>query len=425
MGFSKKAKQTNTGNSDFDAEAYQAWNEHIHEQHPLKEGKQIGTKNRKIKTLIGIVNYIQDLGFPPAEDNKWKPKEEHVSPTGEEEYSQYELDYIEQHKAEGQKVDFVWSKDWDDTKKQMVTKRFQTSPADNAQEYGVCVDFPQWIVNFALHPNAKEDAPDDFRPMRVSLNGKFRQEIQRPIVFETNWKTGEVSDKNLLRKICIAADLDAELVESEWDIGTLAEATCNFKVTSDLNITDDGKCFYSASASTPSAIEEVSLPDDSIFTVDKQIELAMSKSTVAPFTGILLEMDEEEFTDDLLKMLHTTGTAHAFNKRMELSAETNKSGVKDGKEWSIDKGVDYKDTNLCKAYTKWLAKQDKKNTNSKAAGADDKAEAKSEPKSKSKPKSESKPDPKPEEKAESKPEPKPEPTDTDEGGMDFDDDIPF
>ena len=31
--------------------------------------------------------------------------------------------------------------------------------------------------------------------MRVSLNGKFRQDIQRPIVFETNWKSGEISDK--------------------------------------------------------------------------------------------------------------------------------------------------------------------------------------------------------------------------------------
>ena len=416
VGFTRKAKQTQTGgNSDFDAEAYQAWNEHIHAQHPAKKGVEKGTKNIKTKTMIGVVNYIQDLGFPPAEDNKWKVKEDHVAPSQDEEYSQYELDYIEEFKSKGQQVDFVWDKEWDDTKKQMVTKRKQTSPADNAQEYGVCVDFPQWPVNFALHPNAPEGSKDNWKPMRVSLNGKFRQDIQRPIVFETNWKSGEISDKNLLRKIAIAASLDEELVASEWDIGTLAEATCNFKVKSDLNITDDGKCFFTASASTPSAIEEVELPDETMFTVDAQIKGAMSKCELAPFTGILLDMDMEDYTDELLQMLHSTGTAHAFNKRMELSEETTKSGTtKEGKYWEFSKGVDYKTTNLCKAYTKWLAKQDKKNTNSKAAGGASKSEES---------KAQSKPPPKKEEAK--KPTPEPTPSNPEEEEFEFDDDIPF
>ncbi len=428
MAFTRKAKQTQTGgNSDFDAEAYQAWNEHIHAQHPAKKGVEKGTKNIKTKTMIGITNYIQDLGTPPAADSEWDVKPEHISPLEGEEYSQYELDYIEEYKAKGRSVDFIWGRKWDKEankgKGGNVEVRLQTSPADNKQEYGVCVDFPQWPVNFALHPNAPEGSADNWRPMRVSLNGKpFNGQI-RPIPFETvqkkidgKWQDVGISENNLLRKIAVAAQLDEDLVSSEWDIGTLAEATCNFKVKSDLNITDDGRCFFSASASMPSAIEEVELPDETTFTVDAQIKGAMSKCELAPFTGILLDMDMEEYTDELLKMLHSTGTAHSYNKRMELSEQTIKSGVKDGKEWEFPKGVDYKTTNLCKAYTKWLAKQDKKNTNSKAAGSTSKSEES---------KSQSKPPPKKEEAKKSSPETIPSEPEEGNEGLDFDDEIPF
>ena len=41
-------------------------------------------------------------------------------------------------------------------------------------------------------------------------------------------------------------------------------------------------------------------------------KVAMSKCELAPFTGILLDMDMEDYTDELLQMLHSTGTAHAF-----------------------------------------------------------------------------------------------------------------
>ena len=103
-----------------------------------------------------------------------------------------------------------------------------------------------------------------------------------------------------------------------------------------------------------------------------------------------------------------------FNKRMELSEETTKSGTtKEGKDWEFSKGVDYKTTNLCKAYTKWLAKQDKKNTNPKAAGSASKSEES---------KSQSKPPPKKEEVKKSAPEPTPSEPEEDNDSFEFDDD---
>ena len=371
MGFSQKANQSKTtgGNSDYDAEGWEKWNKHIHEQHPNKKETKKDTKSIKTKTLIGVVNYVQDLGFPPAADNQWKVKEDHVAPADGEDYSQYELDFIAEHKAKNQHVDFVWADDWDSNNKKIVVRK-QTSPSDPKQEYGICVDFPSWLVNFANHPNAKEDAADDWRPMRVSLNGKFMGDLQRPITFETNWKTGEVSDKNLVRKICAAAGLDQQLIDSDWDIGTIAEAVCNFKVKSDLNITAEGRCYYTASASTPAAIEDIELPDDSTYTAEAQKKKTLNVDNIAPFTGVLLNMDMEEYTDELLRMVHSTGTAHAFNKRAELSEETVKEGVsKAGKEYSITLGVDYKTTNFCKAYEKWLKAQDKANTKGTSTGS--------------------------------------------------------
>ncbi|AGH32157.1 hypothetical protein VPHG_00090 [Vibrio phage 11895-B1] len=404
MGFSKKATQGGSGgSSDYDAEAWGTWNKYLHEQFPLKKSTKKGTKDRKQKNLLGVVGYIQDLGFPPAPDNMWKVKDDWVAPEEGQDYSQYEIDFMKEHPE----ADFVWDKEWDDTQKKMVTRRKQTSPAQAQQEYGICVDFPQWLVDFSKHPNAPEDAPEDLRPMRVSLNGRFRGEIQRPITFETNWKTGEVTDKNIIRKICIAAGLDEELVSSGFDIGTVAEAICNFKVTSDLNV-DGDKVFYNTAASSPTAIEDIEFDGEIVATIDQQIEKIKSVEGLAPFTGVLLDMGMSEYTDELLEMVHSTGSAHAFIKRAELSKEIEISGTKkDGTEYSFTKGVDYDSTNFAKAYNAWLKKKDKEISKGESKGNS----------GNSKPTVDAKADGKPEKVATPKP--------SNEPPMDWDEDIPF
>lgn len=392
--FTKKANNGSQGgsSSDYDADAWNAWNAYLHEQHPAKKGEQKGTKNRKSKILSGVTNFVFDMGTPPAPDNEWKVKDDWVAPTNSEGetdytdgvYSDYEIEFMK----ENPNTDFIWTKEWNDGAKKMQTVRKQTSPAQSAQEYGVCVDFPSWLVDYSKHPNATEGAEENLRPMRVSLNGKFRGEVQRPITFETHWKSGEVSDKNLIRKICAAAGRDEELKESGWDIGTVAGAVCNFKVTSDLNDTGDA-VFYTVSASSPTAIEDMYNPmdeDELIASAEQQIKKVTDNKYLVPFTGVLLDMDMEDYTDELLEIVHSTGNAHAFIKRAEMSQSVLIEGVsgKTGKEYSFEKGVDYDTTNFAKAYEKWKQKKDKEtssNSSSKASGKASSGEGKQTPKS--------------------------------------------
>lgn len=386
--FSKKANNgaQGGGSSDYDSSAWNAWNAYLHEQHPAKKGVDKGTKNRKTKVIAGVVNFIMDLGTPPAPDNEWKVKEDWVAPAEGEDYSDYEVEFMKANPN----TDFIWTKEWNDNDKKMQTVRKQTSPAQSSQEYGVCVDFPSWPIDYSKHPNAAEDAPEQIRPMRVSLNGKFRGEVQRPITFETNWKTGEISDKNLIRKICAAAGRDQELKDSDWDIGTVAQAVCNFKVTSDLNDTGDA-VFYTASASSPAAIEDMYNPmdeDQLIASADAQIKKVVEDKNLAPFTGVLLDMDMEEYTDELLQTVHSTGSTHAFLKRAEMSQSVLIEGTsKAGKDYSFEKGVDYDTTNFAKALDKWKKKQDKggDSGSSKASGKAEEKEGKQTPKEEAKP----------------------------------------
>lgn len=430
VGFSRKQKQSTGGGVD--QEAWAAWKEHCHNQHPAKKSTKAGNggkKDRKQKVCPVVLNYIQDLGFPPAPDFKWaidpsknKKMEGHEVPTDPEgnidyssdAYSDWEIAFMKENKGS----DFIWDKEWNQTggkdgKGAMETVRKQTSPAQPSQEYGLCVDVPSWLVNFGQHPKAQEGAPDDWRPMRISLNGAFKGEIQNPITFEVDYRTGEVRDANMIRKICAAAGRDEELKESEWDIGVAAQAVVNMKVTSDFS--QDGEYTnHNTSATTPTAIDDMYNPmdeDELIASAESIINKVLSTESLAPFTGILLDMDMEEYTDELLHMAFTTGGAHFFNKRAEQSAAITIEGTnKSGKEYSFEKGVDYDTTNFAKAYEKWKKKQDKDGGKSSTGGS----QKASEDKPKQTPKSVSKPADKAPEKvnaSKSQPVSEPEPED--------------
>ncbi|AUR89093.1 hypothetical protein NVP1121O_065 [Vibrio phage 1.121.O._10N.286.46.C4] len=436
MGFSKKAGGKATGSSDFDATPWNEWSEHLHETFPMKKELDRGNgKGRKTKNLVGIVNYIQELGTPPAADSQWKVKDDHVAPADGEEYSQYELDYIEEQAEKGRSVDFIWTKQWDDKankgKGGMATRRVQTSPQYNQEEWGVAIDFPQWIVDFAKHPKAPEGCTPRLRPMRISLNGMFNGEIQKPILFEVARDSGEVRPTNILRKIAIAAGIDEDLRESEWDIAELAGATCNFKATSDITRREDGRVFHNAACSTPSAVEDFENPEtEEITTAEDQIAAVMRKAgdKVADFTGVLLDMAPEDYTDEVMNMVVSTGFANGFNARAEQSESFEihfvyKEGhEKAGEAGVIEKGVDYKTTPFAIALEKFLKKKDAQNK--KAGKSASKASQGDSDKSSKPEAAKSKPDAK-------TPPPKSEgtPSDASDEGLDDDDeedlDLPF
>lgn len=354
VGFSQKAvQQTSSGdNTQVDGSAWNEWNQYIYSLFKAKEVDRGNGKKRKTKTVTGIVNFIMDLGYPKAADGEYDLKDGVTPPEDGEDYSESELAWKDKNPTH----DFVWTKSWDQNanngKGGMVTVRKQTSPKYPAQEYGLCVDVPSVMVDWSKHPLSTSDTPD-LKPYRLSLNGVFNREVQRPVTFKVNHKTGLISDKNLVYKVCAAAGLEKDLISSGFDIATAAEAVCNFKMTLDLTENGD-KVFLNDSISTPSAINDIlDLDDNVIATVDQQVEKARNTKGLAPFTGILL--NGMDCTEDMFKMLGSD--KYGFIKRASTSTSWEIKGSNANGDYCFDKGLDYETSDFAKAYKEYLEGQ--------------------------------------------------------------------
>ena len=362
VSFSKKAKQAQTGGSsgNFDQDAWNVWNEYIFSLFKAKEVDRKNGRFRKSKSVIAIVNLIVDMGTPPADDRMWKPKEDHVMPIEGEEYSQYELDYMEEHAGSGFITTDVWNNTANGGKGGMEKARRQTSPQNPVQEYGLAIDVPSILVDWSKHPNAPEGSEEDFRPYRISLNGykfKDRKKIGRHLQFETDFKTGEVSDKNFIRSIAVAAGIDGALIESEFDIGKLACAICKFQITFDLSRGD--KVFLNDGASKPVVIEDLEYPDPNdpeemlIFSAEAQIAKAEETKGLQDFTGVLL--NDMEYDDGMLGML--AGDKFNFVARAMESDTFIVTRKKDGEEFEL--GVSYETSDFKVAWDDFNERRNK------------------------------------------------------------------
>lgn len=360
MTFSKKAnaQPTHAGNDNSEGNevSQEQWNEWARYQYDTFKGKARELPNgkfRKEKNLIGKVNLIVDLGFPPAADSQWKT--ECALPSNGEEYSQEEVQWMEKNPTHN----FIWEQEWDDTKKSRVTVRKQTSPSYPAQEYGVAVDFPQVMIDYSKHPQV-ESTEEDLRPLRISLNGNFNHKFFKTIVFDGSFKP--VSDKNLVYKICVAAGLEKELISSEFDIATAAGVTCNFSVRADLDDQTDednnGKVYVNWNASKPSAIEDLETPQGE-WSADEQIQGAFEGKYVPEFTGILL--DGMTYTNEMLEELGksclglVSKDIFGYVKHATTSEAFLLEGIskKTNNAYSIPKGLDFKGTDFAKAWEKF------------------------------------------------------------------------
>lgn len=340
MTFSKKVgEQTNPQQSQgggFSDEQKKEWNNYIFSCFKAKEKELPKGKVRKEKQLIGVVNFIMDLGTPPSSDNEWDTK--CALPEEGEDYSKEELEWLEKNPTH----DFIWTNEWDDNAKGTVRTRKQTSPSYPAQEFGVAVDFPQILVDYSKHPSNTSDV-EDLRPYRISLNGNFHHKFNKPIVFDGSYKP--VSENNILYKICTASGKDKELVESKFDIGVVAGATCNFTVRLDLN---EGM-YLNPNISKPSSVEDIDIGGIEMSSED-QINSVLKGVPLVPFVGILL--NGQEYTEDMFKMLGND--TFGYVKRASLSKTYNISGIsKAGNPYSFDKGVDYVGSDFQKAWDKF------------------------------------------------------------------------
>ncbi len=343
-----------------------------------------GTKQRKERPILGVVNYIFDAGLPQAEDSQWQTKV--AVPEGDEKYSKEEIEWMDDPKNKGH--DFKWVQDWDKNanggKGGMTQQRKQTSPSWPKQEYCVCVDFPSIMVDYSKHYNSTSTEPD-LRPLRLSLNGQDfhdRDKIGTALDFQAHWKTGLVAENNTIYKICKFAGREQELIDSEFDIAVAAQAVCNFKVTFDLNQKDDN-VYLNTKVNTPSAVADMLDPEtqDVLYTAEQLSQKALDNPKLVPFTGILLTMPMADYTDEMFNMIGTndrynhvaraklsvreekiSAAGNAYAQGIVLTDEAGEVVFEEinGKSRPLIGG--YEDTNFAKAYEAWKAKQGDKPT---------------------------------------------------------------
>jgi hypothetical protein len=338
MTFSQKAEPVvSTSSNDIPQEEWAVWAEHQWEAFSAKV-QEVNGKSRKEKNLIGIVNYIQDLGTPPAKDSEWQSKCK--DPVGDEEYSASEREWM----AKNPTHDFIWTKQYNAKTKQSETVRKQTSPSYPMQEYGLAVDFPQVMLDYSKHP-LWDGEGEAIRPLRISLNGS--KKFFSPIAFGGNGKP--IKENNLIYKICRAAGREKELLDGGFDIATVAGAECNFKVVADRKTGEDGGTIVYFKASTPSQIDDVEVGDMSI-TSEQQVEKAKEGKYIPEFLGVLFK--SEGLSEDSLK--YVAKDFYGYIDHASKSSRYTISGVSAKGEYSFEKGVDWVGSNLQKALQPYL-----------------------------------------------------------------------
>ena len=380
MGFSKKVETNAGGGSSVTGDQWDAWNEGWWNLLDVTATKQANGKETKEVEVIGILNYIQELGCLPQEDASMKSDK--PSPQGDEEYSAEELAVMKERPNNY----FTWVDKWSNGTK--VQERHVHWPKEPTEELVLAVDFPSIKVNYGDHPAS--DGVELIKPLRIDYNGKWKNSFQRNVTNEVNWKTNKFGDKDIKYKIASAAGNLEEYQNDGHDLAHLVQATCNWTIRMTKNVTENGT-YYSTEIRDPSAIQDIKSRKDT-YTVAEQLE---DSACDVEFCGILF--NGGDYPKENLEQVRDFWWTKA---QQAVEFDKNEGTSRDG-EWL--KGCFWDDSDLGKAY--------------KSSGLGDKASKTSS----TPPKTASKPAPK---QAQAKAEKKVTEPVVD-NTMDFDEDIPF
>ncbi|AUR92172.1 hypothetical protein NVP1170O_059 [Vibrio phage 1.170.O._10N.261.52.C3] len=321
MAFGKKPTQGQgggSGSSDVTPEQWQEWNKYVWECIDLDVEDRGNDRMRKEAFQVGVVSFILELGYQPT-IGKYKTKV--AEPEGDEEYSAEEREYMEKYVGS----DFIWEKDYQTNK----MERKQTMPRFD-EEYVVCVDYPDILIDYSKHPYSQSEG-EDLRPLRVDANGWFKDDFQRHISFSLN-RQKELSDKNFFYKVASAAGVLDQFKADDYDLATLAGVAANFKLRADF----DGNFLNLFIAGAPEKVSDIKVQGR---VVAKAEDMLVNVGRVS-FTGILLD-DEDGYTDDMLKEVR-----YNWKRKLEACVSYQPSPEKFPDFWL---GVDWEDTKLCKA----------------------------------------------------------------------------
>jgi hypothetical protein len=387
MTFSKKVPTQGSGSSASNGD-WDTYNKHVWDAFDVDAIKD--AKGRLVKSgdIIGILNYIQELGNQPLAP--FSMKSNVPVPSGDEEHSAEELARLEKFPNNW----YEWVEEYDKGKQVRVRKIFWNQDPQETLVLGV--DFPDIQVDYNSHP-ASEEEGEHFKPFRIDYNGKFKNAFERQVSNEVNWKTNKFGDKDIKYKITTACGTLQDYQESGHDIAYLVQATCNWEVVMTCN-ENDGKTYYNIKIKNPTAIQDVKTRKE-VYTVAEQIE--DSKCDI-PFTGIFFNTDDaSHYSKEQLQQVRGFWWDEAKKAvQIDKNEGSNRSGT-----WL--KGINWEDSSLYTAYKKFgfdVAPASGGNTTSKST-AQSSSQANAAPK-------------KVEVSVST-------PTKVDDVDVDFDDDIPF
>ena len=325
--FSMKPSIPQGESSSVSNDDWKVWNEYTHS---LINAPEVAVEGKagvttKTKTLVGILNFLMDVGFQPQTAGQYDTK--CALPIGDEKYSEEEI----AHKEKFPTNDFIW------VEEKGVRKRKQTSPKRPEQEYVAFFDFPEVMVDYTKHPDEKMHKLGQ-RPLRVSYNGRYGKVgglvFNRTLPFTIDFKTKTLSTKNPIYKIADKMGVAQEFIKSDYDLGVLAGKACKWSVISEKK-TSDGNTYYGFKIADASKIEEVSAGGITI-TVEQQIP----KCDV-PFVGI--HFNGEEYDEDAIEYIKNRREVIEVVQR----AVSFKPSPVNHPDFVI--GCDFKDSGLAKA----------------------------------------------------------------------------
>ena len=332
MTFSKRVVTQNTGSSDATGD-WDTWN--ALNWDALDCTSTVNSSGKEIKELdvIGTVGFIMELGNQKQADASMTstlPAPAEGVDNSPEELAKL-VDFPNNY--------FCWKDEYDNGK--MKRTRKVCWPLNPEEQLIIAVDFPDLKLDYSLHPACTVEG-EDIKPMRIDVNGKFKNSFERTISNSPNWKTGLFSPKDLKYKLTSAVGMLSEYQNNGHDLSYLVDLQCNWTVVMTKNV-KDGKTYYNTKIKNPSPVSDVKTRG-SVYTVAEQLE--DNKSPV-DFCGILFDSTDDHYSKEQLQQVRSFWLQEA-SKAVEF--DKNIGSNREG-QWL--EGMDYADSGLCKAIKKF------------------------------------------------------------------------
>lgn len=349
MKFETQTQSGGNSGNDVSQEQWQAWNEYQWslfevDESPTKNGQGAVVPNTFTKSLtqVGIANFFLDCGLQPQPDSEYDSKLEAGTEDGKKGHGveNMPVGYSEAEKEHVRKYP-------DNYFRTVDGKRKQFKPERPTQEIYVAFDVPNIVIDWTKHPLESMHKLGQ-KPLRISFNGYFsRRNASKGIVWEgfgkslrfnPHWQTGKLSPNNPIQKLANNMSLGDVFESSGYDFDKLLGGALNLNFEVRCKRSDNGTLerMFPAVLKSTSRIVDLNIPSVGKVTREQQIP----ECDIVPVSVML---NQETFDPQILEIISNKRELKAVLPKA-TSFQPNAVKAPD-----FFLGVNWEDTNLCKA----------------------------------------------------------------------------